>query len=475
MSVSSKVATRRNFLRAASGAALALPLLEGRRGFAQSAASVPTRLVIYQTGEGNLQKRWTPTAMPGDALQLSEMLQPLLAHQKKLLVLSGVSNKVARLHSSNCHNAAGHTLMTSSLIDSTGTGRFDAKVMVDSGSLCLGPSIDAYLADQLKIPAPINLAVGNSSPAENQMFYKMKPSGSAGANPVAPLSNDPIKTFKTYLAGLPAGTTPTPPPATRADRFQAQRTSVLDQVWTSFKSLNANVGKADSLRLQAHADATRAIEQKSSYVVPATCGGQTQAVPANWTQPRSPGFVGADVQANLMIDVMAGILACGANRVITLQDTLYDEARFEFLPVGPVSGWHAQVHNDPALKLGYASNNDNPTLKAGFLYYAGVFNRLLSKMDAVVEPNGMTMLDNSLVLWISEFGTGQNHSMTNLPVVLAGGLQGKVKMNRYLDRPSATLGDLYTSILNAFGIPATSFGHNDGAGFNNGVISGLVS
>ena len=40
-------------------------------------------------------------------------------------------------------------------------------------------------------------------------------------------------------------------------------------------------------------------------------------------------------------------------------------------------------------------------------------------MDAVLEPNGKTLLDNSLVLWISEFGDGGAHSTNNLPVVLA--------------------------------------------------------
>jgi hypothetical protein len=289
------------------------------------------------------------------------------------------------------------------------------------------------------------------------------------------LSADPVKTFKTYLTGLP--TVPTSPTAvsTRADRFRSQRTSILDGVWSSLKSLNTKVSVADGLRLQAHADAIRAIEQKIAYVAPVQCGGATQTVPANWSVPKYPAFAGMDVQANLTVDVMANILACGANRIVTLQDTEYDEPKFEFLPVGPISGWHAQVHNDPTLKLGYASNNDNPALKAGFLYYASVFNRLLDKMDSVVEPNGMTMLDNSLVLWISEFGTGQTHSVTNLPVVIAGGAQGKIKTNRYIARPTATLGDLYTSILNAFGVPATSFGYNDVAGFNNGGISGLVS
>lgn len=465
-------ASRRSFLKASTGAALALPFLESGPARAQS-ANMPLRLVIYASPEGNLSRLWTPPAMPNDALQLSEMLQPLAPHQNKVTVVSGISNKVSGLHKSNGHNAPGHTLMTAELLDTTGTGAFSASTSVDVGTLSLGPSIDHYLADQLKGPAPLNFAVGGTEPAENQMWYKVKAAGAAGANPVAAMNNNPVKAFQTYLAGTSGTTMPT---QTRADRFKAQRTSVLDTVWNSFKSLNAKVGTADQLRLQQHADAIRSIEKGATFMPPIACGGQTQTVPSGWTQPKGPAFAGMDVQANLMIDVIVGILACGASRIITLQDTAYDEVRFEFLPVGPVTGWHAQVHNDPALGLGYASNNDNPVLKAGFLYYATVFNRLLDRMDSVMEANGQTMLDNSLVLWISEFGNGQNHNTSNLPVVLAGGAQGKLKGNRYLQRPGTTTGDLYTSILNAFGIPATSFGYNGAAGLNSGSgIAGLFT
>ena len=58
-------------------------------------------------------------------------------------------------------------------------------------------------------------------------------------------------------------------------------------------------------------------------------------------------------------------------------------------------------------------------------------------------------------------------------MVLAGGAQGQIKTNRHLAR-TATTGDLYTSILNVFGVQATSFGFNGNAGLNNGGISGLV-
>jgi hypothetical protein len=249
---------------------------------------------------------------------------------------------------------------------------------------------------------------------------------------------------------------------------------VLDGVLSSFNALKVKVGAADNLRLQAHADAIRNIEKKLNIVPPMQCGGLTQTVPTGWKQSNDSNPAMMDVQANMMLDIMVNVLACGANRIVTLQDTAYDAPKFEFITGGPVNGWHAQVHNDPALNLGFASNNDNPTLKAGFLYYAGVFNRLLDKMDAIMEPNGMTMLDNSLVLWISEFGTGQTHNVTNLPVVLAGSAQGKIKTNRYLARPTATLGDLYTSVLNAFGLPDKAFGFNDMSGLNNGGIAGLV-
>jgi Protein of unknown function (DUF1552) len=463
--------TRRTFLRAASGATLALPLLESSMSRA-AAATVPQRLIIFQTGEGNLAKLWSPPAMAQDGLQLSEMLQPLLAHKSKMVVVSGISNKIAPLHTSNGHNAPGHTLMTASLIDTTGTGSFNANTAVEQGSLCLGPSIDHYLADQLKVNPPINLALGSTNPGENRMWYKVKPAGSGGANPEAPLNNDPVKVFQTYLAGLIPGAIA---PTTRADRFLKQRGSVLDGVLASFTALKAKVGTSDNLRLQAHADAIRSIETKMTYVPPVQCGGLSQASPANWKLPSDPNFVGMDVQANLMIDIMVNVLTCGANRIMTLQDTMYDDPHFEFLPVGPLSGWHAQVHNDPALGLGYASNDANPKLKAGFLYYASVFNRLLDKMDAVIEPNGLTLLDNSLVLWISEFGTGQTHSVSNLPVVMAGGAQGKIVTNRHLPRPSSTTGDLFTSILNTFGVPTTSFGYNGMSGLNNGGIPGLVT
>lgn len=459
---------RRAFLRTAAGAALALPFLESRMARGQD-PTVPKRFVIFQTGEGNLPSLWTPPTLANDGLQLSQMLQPLAALKEKLVVVSGVSNLLPELHSSNGHNAPGHTLLSAERVDTTGTGQFDANIEVMQGHRCLGPSIDHYLADRLGVMEPLNLAVGGADPGENRMFYKVKEPGESGANAEAPLNNDPIDAFATNLAGLPSG-----PTATVADRFRARRGSVVDGVLQSFGSMKKTLSAADQQRIQDHIDALHDLEEDLNYVPPIECGSVTQDVPGGFSVPGWPDFAQMDVQANLMVDIMVATLACGARQVVTLQDTAYDGPPFEFLSAGPVEGWHAQIHNDPALNLGYADSSQNPVIRAGFLYYAEVFAQLLTKMDAVEEANGLTLLDNSVVLWISEFGTGQSHDPHDLPVVIAGGGQGAIVTDRHLVRGSATTGDLYTSILNAFDVMDTSFGY-DGSGFNHGPIPGLVS
>ena len=463
---------RRSFLKAASGATLALPFLESVQAKAAAGAAPPLRLVIYVSGQGTLPSLWLPPTMPNDALQLSPMLAPLMSHQAKLTVVSGISNPIAPMHQGSGHITCGHTTMNASLIDTTRTGVFDKNIAALANMLCLGPSIDHALADKLGLPEPLNLAIGDTNTGENKMWYKVKPSGVAGANPEAPLSSDPVNVFKSQLGSLTGGASGPAPMPTRADRFRMQRASVLDAVQSSFKLLTTNVSAADKIRLQMHADAVRSIEKKLSYVPPTSCSGLTQVLPPGFKQPTYPTWSRFDLQADAMLDVAVNVLACGANQIVTLHDTMYDSPNFDFLPVGPVMGWHAQVHNDPSLKLGYTDPAQNPTLKAGYLYYASVFSKLLDRMDAVIEPNGKTMLDNSLAIWISEFGDGRIHSGLNLPVVMAGSAQGKIVTNRHLPRGTATIGDLWTTVLNAFGVPATSFGYNGAANLNHGPISG---
>ena len=85
---------------------------------------------------------------------------------------------------------------------------------------------------------------------------------------------------------------------------------------------------------------------------------------------------------------------------------------------------------------------------------------LLQTLASVPEGDG-TMLDNTLVLWLSEFGDGDGHASNNLPTVLAGNVCGRLNKGQHLDHTGRSVGDLNTTILNGLGFDDQTFGYVD--------------
>ena len=93
-----KLISRRNVLRAASGAALALPLLPsmGVRRARAEAAEAPKRLVTMYTPNGVRHDGGWPTAVNSETdFERSYSHEPLKAYKDRLLVLGGLEMKVA--------------------------------------------------------------------------------------------------------------------------------------------------------------------------------------------------------------------------------------------------------------------------------------------------------------------------------------------------------------------------------------------
>ena len=480
---------RRSFLKGA-GVSLALPFLSFARKAAAQAA-VPKRFIVFINGEGNLNHplcdMWTPPAMPNNALSLQgrRMLDMLTPHQQKMVVVRGVDNALQDLYApGNGHTGPGHTYLTAHLpstaVDAQGQliAR-SAQTPVSIGTRCMGPSLDHYLASKFGGADSLHLAVNEPSGGEYHPFSKMTREAD-GSCTYADMEVDPVKVFNQYIAG---GTVVAP---SRLDRYRAKRRNLLDVVRGSFDSLYDKVGSEDRLRLQQHAQRIADLEQTLSTVPPIQCSGLTQQLPAGFP-PNGQRWGGSsgpfeEVLSTVQIDNLVTMLACGARQVMTLTHDDYSGPPMTFLatdadvPVAersnfPVADWHARVHRD----AGSAPNH--PILVNGFRFYGRQFKYLLDKMDAVVEPNGKTLLDNSLVLWISEFGDGGGHNTNNLPVVLAGGL---VQGNRFYDYSRTasqtvryTTGDLLTSITKLFGYDET-FGFTGAPGLNHGGLPGLI-
>lgn len=107
------------------------------------------------------------------------------------------------------------------------------------------------------------------------------------------------------------------------------------------------------------------------------------------------------------------------------------------------------------------------------VWYAQHFAFLLSELDGVPDGDG-TLLDHTVVVWLTELGT-PTHRHNDAFTVLAGGASGFFKTGRYVryperhDNPVAGAlsewprigpahNKLFVSLLQAMGQPDTRFG-----------------
>jgi hypothetical protein len=459
--------SRRGLLKGAAGVALGLPFLEWTsRNASAQAVTPPKRLVVVFHGQGTMLNRWKPAAT-GAGFQMSELLQPLADFRSKICVISGLNNEVAQIMGGNGHNKAGRSIVTAQTFSNAPTGGGD-------NGPANGPSIDQVIAGRIRgntLFKSLPLSVSCSGVGEYQIFFAGKD------DPIGAESN-PQKAFEQLFASIPTGggPAPTPPPMTLRDKLRSSRVSVLDGVNQSFASLINRVGVEDRQRLELHADKIRELERlaRATQVPPSTPPRATCQRPVLGTLPSK---VCDEIQeptiARAQIKNLAMALACDLTRVATLQFTNYHGPQFPWLGLGipgSYSDWHALIHRDGGVRP-----DRDPMAFAGFKYYSDQVALLLNELESFDE-GGTSLLDHTLVLWISEYGDGGAHNTDDIPVVLAGGLGGAVRTGQHLSfsGQNRTTNDLFVTLLNLFGGTDTQFGYGADR-FNKGPLPGVAA
>lgn len=102
------------------------------------------------------------------------------------------------------------------------------------------------------------------------------------------------------------------------------------------------------------------------------------------------------------------------------------------------------------------------------------FARFLQQLDSIREPNGRTLLDNTITLLGSGMGNASSHSNKDLPLLLAGGGFRHGRHLRFPKDPSrgaaTPASNLFLSMLQRFGIETDEF--NLATGTLNGLEVG---
>jgi hypothetical protein len=416
-----------------AGAILGLPFFESLFGSkAQADDTAPTRLIAFYVPCGIHMKNFTPTK-EGYFYDLPPILSPLTGIRPKVSVISGLTNLPAKPDGAGDH--------------ASGTGAFLTVAhpkKTEGADIMNGISMDQVAAEALKSKtaiASMQLGIDGGSGVGNcdsgySCAYAHNISWTSATQPLQCLTS-PGLVWDQLFAGVDPSQN-----AKEKARQMLYRTSLLDYVKDDATKLKTQLGKTDQAKLDQYLTGVSELEAK---IQKSAAGPMCNPI----AKPDDPTTVQGYV--DIMTDLMALSFECDATRVIS------------FMLANAGSG---RVYNFLGISKGHHEASHHMDLQENFdilttidRWEVAQFAKLCEKLDAITDVNGKTVLDNSLVYFGSEIEDGNSHSHHNMPILLAGGANGAISPGRHLVYDdSVSVAQLYVSMLNAMGVPTSSFG-----------------
>ena len=438
--------SRRLFLRAAGGAAVAVPLLSSLRAGA-AAETFPKRLVLMYTPNGVISDAWWPKNVTSEtAWELNEIHAPLAPFKDRLLLPAGIDLTITNTGPGGLHQKGIGGLFTGQQLQS---GDLFVDGCGQRAGWANGISVDQEVAKTLAIGTPITSLELGVRATENDVQGRV-----AYAGPGAPLPpmNDPSEVFQRLFSGFGQN-------SDQLAELRARRRSVLDTVQAQFKSISARVSAEDQKKLQAHLSLVRDLEGRMASTGNGSASCVAPAVPAT-LDPTSEDDM--PKIAALHLDMLATAFACDLTRVASFQiSTSLNHIRYPWL--NSMGEGHALSH------MGAGDTDAHLELVARQTWHSQMLANFLTRLSQIPEGSG-TVLDNTLVVWGNEVSEGNTHSHSNMPFLLAGG-GWHFRTGRSVQYAAASHNDLLVSVLNAMGVPATTFGQAD---MCHGPLANLV-
>jgi hypothetical protein len=403
-----------------------LPWLESLN----AATTHPKRFAVLFMGNGVNEEHWTASGA-GEAMKLSKTLEVLAPLKKKINVIDGLFLKA----------------LTGQGIHPAQTGSLLSGATIQRGPvLRSGMTIDQVLARRIgQDTAQPSMVLACEQPITGyhetnfSLAYSSHISWESDESPV-PTEVYPSLAFDTLFES----------------RGEARNASILDQVKGRAQAMSRQVSASDKAKIDEYLTSVREVEkriERSRIDV----HQKSESGPAKkWAMARPANGLPEDLQehARLMMDILA--LGFQTDRTRVASVILANDLSAQIYPFLQVrDGHHAASHYN--LSDGYERITR---------FHLSQLAYLASKLDAMPEGEGTTVLDNSCLMFLSNLWSGRNHDNSRLPVVLAGGLQGKIQTGRTLDYLTAgdssrSLCSLYLSILDRMGVELPRFGDTE--------------
>ena len=456
-----RIFSRRTILRGA-GVALTLPWLESLAPKAARAADTVRKRYMPIFLPNGAAELWKPSGMGGAAAwKLSGVLEPLTALKGKVSVLTNMENGSSFNADSGSSVEPSHGRQPGAWLTC-----YDPAVV--RGALGLQeanyPSIDQRIAKFLKGQTPIDsLQVGLSTTAsfcDGQPCSNSRTISWNDKNLPMYKSVDPLEVFN-KLVGVVQTTMPgTDMPDPELQKRLAMNKSVLDAVIANTNATMQKLGKQDQQRLEDFLDAVREVEMKATSASSGMGGiACTPIAKPTISDPNKPfnnnnfarqnsGTYNKGTHADVMNDLIVMAFQCDATRVVTymLEDErsefAYDHVKrrtFTQDTSTEVGGTCPEYHNGGQ----HGDQNDFASIT---WWNVGVVAKLATKLDAIMEENGKTVLDNTFIMFGGAMH-GSDHACNRLPLALIGSGGGTFKTDQHVQFTKRWLRDLHHTVM----------------------------
>lgn len=474
--------TRRFFLKGAGGAVLALPMLPSLLTASEARAQTATPnkyFVGFMTHHGGIK---ASNMYPADSTLTESM--SYAGHTINRGALNTGSTALSPVLTSS--------LLTPSLVSKLNVMRgLDITFLIAHhyGMASLGnlaatndphpinkfprPSIDQVMAWSPSFyPSLSGVQQRSIVATQNNVFsyqYADPTTKSGGIQPVSDMSSS-LQIFDRLFPN--AGGTST-------------RRPIVDLVLGSYSRLRASsrLSAADKQRLDEHVQRVHEIERRLTSV-PLSCGSVPRPTQSNQSllggslgNPSSAYQLNPDTQVRyfqLLNEVITLGFNCGATRVAAVAGDAYVNTFYAYSR----DLWHEEV----AHAEGTATGQER-LVAAQRQFFSGVVMDLATRLEALSDGSGGTLLDQSLILWMQEHGP-LAHEGFNIPVVTVGRAGGFLRGGSFCDyrnrtkmiessvgmAPGLTWNQLMGTSLQAMGVPRAEYQEPDHNGYGKRYV-----
>lgn len=239
-----------------------------------------------------------------------------------------------------------------------------------------------------------------------------------------------------------------------------QNRSVVDAVLDDAKAFATRLSTDDRARLGEYLHDVREVERRMDA---AAAEGRLEGWRLSLAKPdmqRPPADLPRDLPEHmrLMADILVLALRMDKTRIATLMlNNDLSEQRFTFL--------EGVKNNDIMHNISHHKNDTQTLAEYQRIneYHVRQLAYVLAKMKAVEEADGLTLLDQTMLLFGSSMMDGNSHDASKLPLILCGCGGGTVKPGRILkvEKPDQKrLCNLHLALLNRMGVPDKQFGNS---------------